>query len=159
MTAAAFTFEARLHALGIELPRVPVPIALFKPWRRAGDLVFLAGQVCEWNGEVRFVGKLGKDHDIAAGQSAARICGLNLIASLRAACGGDLDRVVQCVRLGGFVNCTPDYAEVPQVVNGASELMIELFGERGDHSRTAIGVATLPRQAAVEVDAVFMVRS
>jgi enamine deaminase RidA (YjgF/YER057c/UK114 family) len=158
MTAATFTFEARLRELGIELPRVPVPIAKFKPWQKAGDLVFLAGQVCEWNGEVRFVGKLGKDHDIEAGQSAARICGLNLVASLRAACGGDLDRVVQCVRLGGFVNCTPDYANVPQVVNGASELMIELFGERGDHSRTAIGVAALPRQAAVEVDAVFMVR-
>lgn len=151
-------FEARLGALALELPNVPVPIAKFRPWRRAGDLVYLAGQVCEWNGVVKFVGKLGVEHDLDAGLSAARICALNLIAALRQACTGDLDRVDHCVRLGGFVNCAPDFDSVPFVVNGASDLMVELFGESGEHCRTAVGVASLPQCAAVEVDAVFRLR-
>ena len=153
------TFEARLAALALELPQVPVPVARFRPWRRAGDLVYLAGQVCEWNGEVQFVGKVGVEHDVAAGQAAARICALNLLAALREACEGDLDQVAECVRLGGFVNCAPDFDAVPFVINGASDLMIEVFGEHGEHCRTAIGVASLPRRAAVEVDAVFRLRS
>ena len=148
-------FERRLAAAGIVLPDVPVPIARFKPWRMAGDLVYLAGQICEWNGEVRYVGKVGVDHDLAAGQDAARICGLNLVAALRQACGGDLDRVGHCVRLGGFVNCGPDFDSVPFVVNGASDLMAEVFGDFGEHARTAVGVASLPRRAAVEVEAIF----
>jgi enamine deaminase RidA (YjgF/YER057c/UK114 family) len=148
-------FEARLAALALDLPRVPVPVARFRPWRRAGDLVYLAGQVCEWNGEVRYVGKLGVEHDVAAGQAAARICALNLLVALRDACGGDLDRVAECVRLGGFVNCDPDFDAVPFVINGASDLMIEVFGAEGEHCRTAIGVASLPRRAAVEVEAIF----
>ncbi|MEP0325040.1 RidA family protein [Bauldia litoralis] len=151
-------FEARLGALALELPNVPVPIAKFRPWRRAGDLVYLAGQVCEWNGVVKFVGKLGVEHDLEAGLAAARICALNLIAALRQACTGDLDRVDHCVRLGGFVNCAPDFDRVPFVVNGASDLMVELFGESGEHCRTAVGVASLPQCAAVEVDAVFRLR-
>jgi enamine deaminase RidA (YjgF/YER057c/UK114 family) len=148
-------FETRLAGLGIALPEVPVPIARFKPWRMTGDLVYLAGQICEWNGTVTHVGKVGVDHDIAAGQAAARICGLNLVAALRQACGGDLDRVGHCVRLGGFVNCDPDFDSVPFVVNGASDLMAEIFGDAGEHARTAIGVASLPRRAAVEVEAIF----
>lgn len=148
-------FEKRLATLGLELPVVPVPIARFKPWRMAGDLVYLAGQICEWNGEVRYVGKVGVEHDLAAGQDAARICGLNLIAALRQACGGDLDRVGHCVRLGGFVNCAPDFDSVPFVINGASDLMAEVFGDFGEHARTAVGVASLPRRAAVEVEAIF----
>ena len=148
-------FEKRLAAAGIELPDVPVPIARFKPWRMAGDLVYLAGQICEWNGEVRYVGKVGVEHDLAAGQDAARICGLNLIAALRQACAGDLDRVGHCVRLGGFVNCAPDFDSVPFVINGASDLMAEVFGDFGEHARTAVGVASLPRRAAVEVEAIF----
>ena len=151
-------FEKRLAAARIELPDVPVPIARFKPWRMAGDLVYLAGQICEWNGEVRYVGKVGVEHDLAAGQDAARICGLNLIAALRQACGGDLDRVGHCVRLGGFVNCVPDYPSVPHVVNGASDFFHELFGsEVGAHARTAVGVAQLPQGASVEIDAIFAV--
>lgn len=149
--------EQRLAAIGIELPAVPVPIANFVPFRRHGDLVYLAGQVCEWNGEVRFVGKVGERYDLAEAQQAARVCGLSLLAALRLACGGSLDRVSCCIRLGGFVNCTPDYSSIPQVINGASDLMRELFGARGDHARTAVGVANLPRGAAVEVDAVFAV--
>ena len=156
--SVAGPFERRLAELALELPQVPVPIANFRPWRRTGGMLFLAGQVCEWNGDVPYTGKLGIDHDLEAGIAAARLCGLNLIAALRQACGGSLDPVAHCVRLGGFVNCHPDYDKVPHVVNGASDLMIELFGEEGGHCRTAVGVASLPRRAAVEVDAVFALR-
>jgi enamine deaminase RidA (YjgF/YER057c/UK114 family) len=152
------SFEARLTALGLELPRVPAPVANFVPWRHDGSLVLLAGQVCEWNGEMLYVGKLGVEYDLAAGQAAARVCGLNLIAALRAALGS-LDRVRCCLRLGGFVNCDPRFPSVPQVINGASDLMHEVFGEHGAHARTAVGVATLPRGAAVEVDGIFAVRA
>lgn len=151
------SFDARLRELKIELPNVPVPIANFVPYRVEKDLVFLAGQVCEWNGEVRYVGKVGVEYDLAAGQAAARICGLNLIAALRAAIGS-LNRVRNCVRLGGFVNCDPRFPDVPRVINGASDLMHELFGADGAHARTAVGVASLPRGAAVEVEAIFALR-
>lgn len=150
------TFDARLSDLGIVLPQVPVPVANFLPYRREGGLLYLAGQVCEWNGELRYVGKVGRDFDLAAGRAAARVCGLNLIAALREALGS-LDRVRCCLRLGGFVNCDPMFQEVPQVVNGASDLMHEIFGAQGAHARTAVGVAALPRGAAVEVDAIFAV--
>lgn len=149
--------ERRLIELGLSLPRIPVPVANFVPFRRNGDTVFLAGQICEWNGTVAYRGKIGVDHDLATGVEAARICALNLLAALREACDGSLDRVVACMRVGGFVNCSPDYENVPQVINGASDLFCDLFGERGSHSRTAVGVATLPRRAAVEVDAIFIV--
>src|SRR5262245_12670612 len=119
-----------LKDLGIELPDVPVPIANFVPFRRHGDLVYLAGQVCEWNGDVRFVGKVGVDYYLADAQKASPVCGLNLIAALRLACGGSLDRVSYCLRLGGFVNCEPNFPSIPQVINGASDLMHELFGPR-----------------------------
>lgn len=148
--------EARFRELEIVLPGVPVPIANFVPFRREGGILFLAGQVCEWNGEVRYVGKIGREFDVATGQAAARVCGLNLIAALRQALGS-LDRVRRCLRLGGFVNCDPEFTQVPQVINGASDLMHQIFGAEGAHARTAVGVATLPRGAAVEVDAIFAV--
>ena len=149
--------EDRIRQLGLELPDVPRPIANFIPWRRHGDLVYLAGQICEWNGAVLYAGKVGVDHDLVAGQKAARICALNLVSALRECLGGSLAPVRACVRLGGFVNCALDYEFVPHVVNGASDLMHELFGaEIGQHVRTAVGVATLPQRAAVEVDAVFL---
>lgn len=153
----AESIDQRMAELGIVLPDVPTPVANFVPFRRHGDLVYLAGQVCEWNGDVRFVGKVGADYDLADAQAAARVCGLNLIAALKLACGGSLDRVSYCLRLGGFVNCTPTYPNIPQVINGASDLMHELFGARGHHARTAVGVANLPRGAAVEVDAIFAI--
>jgi enamine deaminase RidA (YjgF/YER057c/UK114 family) len=149
--------DQRLAALGIELPQVPKPVANFVPFRHHGDLIYLAGQVCEWNGDVRFVGKVGEVYDLEQAQAAARVCGLNLIAALKLACGGSLDRVSYCLRIGGFVNCTPNFPSIPEVINGASDLMHELFGARGDHARTAVGVANLPRGAAVEVDAIFAV--
>ena len=146
---------ARLAELGLELPRPPVPIANFVPFAVTGKLVFLAGQVNEWNGSVPYVGKLGEVFDVEAGMQAARLCALNLLACLELACEGDLDRVHRCIRLGGFVNCTPGFAFAPAVVNGASDLIVAVLGEDGRHARTAVGVASLPRNAAVEVDGIF----
>lgn len=149
--------EQRLTALGLSLPTPPTPIANFVPWQRAGATVYLAGQVNEWNGTVPFVGKLGREFDVAAGQQAARLCALNLLACLKLACDGELDRVQRCLRLGGFVNCEPDFEFAPAVVNGASDLIVGVLGDAGRHARTAVGVASLPRRAAVEVDAIFLI--
>ena len=147
----------RLAALNLVLPPVPPPRGAFKPYSRAGNLIYLAGQICEWNGEVRFSGASGGVHDLEAGQEAAQLCALNLLASLALALDGDLDRVVACHRLGGFVFAEPGYPDVPKVINGASDLMFALFGEVGRHARTAVGVATLPAGASVEVDGIFEV--
>ncbi len=151
--------EEKLAALGLELPTPPTPIANFVPWRRSGSTVYLAGQVCEWNGSVPYVGKLGREFSVEQGQQAARLCALNLLACLKLACDGDLGRMQRCLRVGGFVNCEPEFEFVPMVVNGASDLFAALWGDHdGRHARTAIGVATLPRRAAVEVDAIFETR-
>ncbi|MEC5384913.1 RidA family protein [Uliginosibacterium sp. H3] len=147
--------EKRLAELGLELPTPPSPIANFVPWTVQGTTVFLAGQVCEWNGTVPYVGKLGREYELDDGIKAARLCALNLLACLKLACGGDLDRVQRCLRVGGFVNCNPEYEFVPMAINGASDLFVALLGEQGRHARTAVGVASLPRRAAVEVDAIF----
>lgn len=152
--------EQRLRALGIELPNVPVPVANFIPWRRSENFVYLSGQVCEWNGEVVYKGKVGSVHALDAAKDAARICMLNLIAALRSCLNGDLNSVESCIRVGGFVNCVPDFESVPQVINGASDLLHQIFGpDCGAHVRTAVGVAQLPQNAAVEVDAIFSVKS
>jgi len=150
--------EARLKELGIELPKTGEVAGNYVPFVRTGDLLFLAGQLPIWMGERRFAGKLGREFTIEQGQQAARLCGLNLVAFLKAAVGGDLDRVVRCVRLGGFVNSTDDFSEQPQVVNGCSSLMVEVFGDQGRHARTAVGVNVLPFNLAVEVDGIFEVR-
>jgi enamine deaminase RidA (YjgF/YER057c/UK114 family) len=147
--------EARLRELGIELPQSSAPVANYVPYTVAGNLVFVSGQICAWNGELRHRGKLGGDIAIPEGREAARLCALNILAHLRAACGGDLDRVRLVLRLCGFVNCTPDFAEMPQVVNGASDLMVDVFGDAGRHARAAVGVASLPAGVAVEVEATF----
>jgi enamine deaminase RidA (YjgF/YER057c/UK114 family) len=150
--------DARLAELKIELPNASAPAANYVPYVRSGNLLFMAGQVCIWNGERRFVGKLGREFTVEQGQEAARICGLNLLAQAKAALGGDLDRVVRCVRLGGFVNSMADFLEQPRVVNGASDLMVDVLGDAGRHARTAIGTNVLPFDLAVEVDAVFEVK-
>lgn len=147
----------RLAALGLVLPPVPPPRGAFKPYARAGNIIYLAGQICEWDGEVRFSGPVGEVYDLKVGQEAAQLCALNLLASLSLALEGDLDRVVACHRLGGFVYAKPGYPDVPKVINGASDLMFALFGEAGRHARTAVGVATLPAGASVEVDGIFEV--
>ena len=147
----------RLAALGLELPPVPAPRGAFKPFSRVGPIVYLAGQICERHGEVRFTGPMPDAHGLPAGQEAARLCALNLLAALHLALDGDLGRVIACHRLGGFVHARPGYPDVPAVVNGASDLMVAVFGECGRHARTAIGVASLPGGATVEVDAIFEV--
>ena len=151
--------EARLKHLCIELPLPAAPVANYVPFTTfatgSGNLVFISGQLCQWNGELRYVGKLGAGVAIADGQAAARLCALNILAQLRVACGGDLDRVRRCLRLGGFVNCAPEFTDMPQIVNGASDLMVELFGDIGRHARAAVGVSSLPGGVAVEVEAIF----
>ena len=139
----------------IELPRAAAPVANYVPVVMAGKLAFVSGQVTVWNGEFRFIGKLGKEFAIEQGQQAARICGLNLLAQLKAALNGDLDRVKRCVRLGVFVNSTDDFTDQPKVANGVSDLMVEVFGDAGKHARAAVGSNVLPLNVAVEVDAVF----
>src|SRR6202045_2709391 len=145
--------EARPRGAGTELPPPPPPLANYVPFTVSGNLVFIAGQISQWNGERRFVGKLGGGISIADGQQAARLCALNILAHLRVAAGGDLDRVKRVLRLGGFVNCTPDFTDMPQVVNGASDLMVQVFGDAGKPARAAVGVASLPLGVAVEVEA------
>jgi enamine deaminase RidA (YjgF/YER057c/UK114 family) len=149
--------EERLKELGVELPRASAPGANYVPWVRSGALLFMTGQLPQWNGERRFIGKLGREFQIVEGQQAARLCALNLLAHLREALDGDLDRVVRCVRVGGYVNALPDFTAPSQVINGASDLIVEVFGGAGRHARTAIGVAVLPYDVATEVDAVFEV--
>jgi enamine deaminase RidA (YjgF/YER057c/UK114 family) len=147
--------EARLKERGIELPEAATPVANYVPFTISGSLVVVSGQICLWNGERRFVGKLGADVSVADGQQAARLCALNVLAHLRVAAGGDLDRVKRVLRLGGFVNCTPEFTDMPQVVNGASDVMVDIFGDAGRHARAAVGVSSLPLGVAVEVEAMF----
>jgi enamine deaminase RidA (YjgF/YER057c/UK114 family) len=150
------TINAHLTELAIKLPIASVPAGNYVPFIVTGNLLFVAGQMPFWNGELRHQGRLGDDFDIDTGYQAARTCGLNLIAQAQVACSGDLDRVVRVIKLGGFVNCTPDFTDLPKVVNGASDLMVEVFGASiGVHARVAIGAPSLPLGVAVEVDGVF----
>lgn len=152
------TIAEAIAARGLTLPPIPTPRGAFLPWSRLGNQLFLAGQICERGGEVLYPGKVGAEFGLETGKLAARACALNLLASLSDAVDGDLSRVVRCVRMNGFVNVAPDFHDVPLVINGASELFIDLFGEAGRHARTAIGVATLPGNAAVEVESIFEIR-
>lgn len=146
--------EARLQELGVTLPTPPAPVASYVPFAIVGNLVHVSGQVSvDASGGIK--GKLGDKIEVEEGQAAARLCGLNLLAQVKAACGGDLDRVRRVVKLGGFVNVTPDFAPIPQVINGCSDLMVAVFGEAGRHARSAVGVANLPLDFAVEVDGIF----
>ncbi|AWK86743.1 RidA family protein [Azospirillum thermophilum] len=147
--------EARLRELGIELPQAAAPVAAYVPYTISGKTLYISGQVTVWNGERKFIGKVGKEFTLEQGKEAARLCALNIIAQAREACGGDLDRVARVLRLGGFVNGGPDFHDHPQVINGASELMVEVFGDAGKHARAAVGVSSLPGNVAVEVDAVI----
>ena len=149
---------AKLASLNIELPQPAPPAATYVPWRKSGNQVFISGQLPMFNGELKYTGKVGKDLDTDTAAKAAQLCALNIIAQLKEACEGDLDRVVSCVRLGGFVNCIDTFTEQPKVINGASQLMIDVFGEKGMHARAAVGTNSLPLGVAVEIDAVFEIR-
>ena len=147
------TVEERMQSLGIELPEPSRPGANYVPYARSGSFLFLTGQLPQWNGERRFVGKLGREFAVAEGQQAARLSALNVVAHLKSALQGQLDRVVRILQVGVFVNATPDYVWHAQVANGASDLFVEIFRDAGRHSRTAIGLSSLPYGAAVEVEA------
>ena len=149
--------ESRLAELGISLPQATAPVANYVPAVRTGSQVFVSGQVS--NGPDGFIkGKLGADMSIEEGAAAARACGLNLIAQLKSACDGDLDRLVRVVKLVGFVNSTADFTDQPKVINGASDLMVEVFGDAGRHARSAVSAASLPLGVAVEIEAIFEVK-
>ncbi|ADO41660.1 RidA family protein [Ketogulonicigenium vulgare] len=148
--------ESRLAELGITLPDAPTPAANYVPYLVIGDMVHISGQISMADGAL-IKGRLGDDLDVAAGANAARACALNLLAQLKSACGGDLGRLVRVVKLGGFVNSTPDFTDQPEVVNGASNLMVEVFGDAGRHARSAVGVAALPRGVAVEIEGLFQI--
>ena len=146
---------ARLRELNITLPDAPLPAANYVPAVQAGDMLFVSGQIAAGpEGLIR--GRLGEDMDVAQGAAAARACGLALIAQAQAALGS-LDRVVRVVKLTGFVNSTPDFTDQPEVINGCSDLMVEIFGEAGRHARAAVSAPALPRGVAVEIEAVFQV--
>ena len=150
--------EKRLGEIGITLPPPGAPGGNYVPFVVVGDLAFMAGQVAREAGKMKYTGKVGRDLTVEQAAAAARLCAVNLLAQLKSACGGDLDRVDRCVRLGGFVNSPPDFFDHPKVVNGASDLMGEVFGERGQHARTAVGVSALPLDSAVEIEAIFLLK-
>jgi len=152
------SIEKRLSEIGITLPAPGSPAGNYVPFVIVGELAFMSGQVAREAGKMKYTGKVGRDLTVEQGQAAARLCAVNLLAQLKAACGGDLDRVERCVRLSGFVNCTPEFMEQPKVVNGASDLMVGVFGERGQHARTAVGAPALPLDSAVEVEAIFQLK-
>jgi enamine deaminase RidA (YjgF/YER057c/UK114 family) len=153
----AGTVEQKLAAQGVTLHTPPSPVANYVGFVRSGNLLFVSGQVC-FNAEGKLIakGKLGAGVTVEQGQAAARGCAINLLAQVKAAVG-DLDKVVRVVRLGGFVNSSPDFLEAPKVLNGASDLMVAAFGDKGRHARTTVGVAALPADASVEVEAIFEV--
>ncbi len=148
--------EQRLKALGIELPAAPAPVGNYVAHARSGNLLFISGQLSRSSDGKLITGVLGGSLSVAQGQAAARQCALNVLAQAKAALG-DLDRIVQVMRLTGFVACAPGFVDHPQVLNGASDLMAEVLGERGMHTRAAIGAASLPAGCAVEIDAILAV--
>ncbi|WP_454689299.1 RidA family protein [Achromobacter aloeverae] len=153
------TVAGRLRALDLQLPPIPAPAANYLPFRRHGDMVFLAGQTSSLNGAAKYTGALQGPEDVQRGYDAARLCALNLLSALAQACEGDLDRVGGCLKVNGYVLAAPAFDAVPAVVNGASDLLVQVLGDAGRHARTAIGVSVLPRNASVEVEAVFFLKS
>jgi enamine deaminase RidA (YjgF/YER057c/UK114 family) len=149
--------EQRLKELKIALPKAATPVANYVPTVRTGDLLFVSGQVPLKDGQFTFVGKLGREYTLEQGQEAARLCVVNLLSQAKAALDGDLDRVKRCVKLVVFVNSVDDFKDQPKVANGASDLLVEVFGDAGRHARSAVGVNVLPLDLAVEVEAIFEV--
>ncbi len=153
------TPESRLAALNLVLPQVAPPAANYVPYVVSGSHVFVAGQIPFLNGEKLHIGRLGAPLTVEQGQEAARACALNILAQVKAAAGGEWDKIVRCVKLGVFVNGTPEFDQQPAVANGASDLMVAVLGEKGRHARAAVGVPSLPFGVAVEIDAVFEIKA
>ncbi|MDE3060693.1 MAG: RidA family protein [Pseudomonadota bacterium] len=147
--------EKKLAVMGIVLPQAVMPAANYVPYTVSGNLVFVSGQLPMKDGKPQDIGKVGKDFTIEQAQGTARLCGINILSHLRVACGGNLDRVKKCVRLGVFVNSAAGFTDQPKVANGVSDMMVEIFGDAGKHSRFAVGVSELPFGVAVEVDGTF----
>lgn len=152
------TINDRLTKLGVTVPDAPAPLAAYVGFVVHGDLVTVSGQLPMADGALQQTGLLGADVSVEQGIAAAKICAINILAQVQAACGGDLERIVRCIRLGGFVASTPTFTDHPKVINGASEFMAEVLGERGAHARAAVGVAALPLNASVEIEATFAIR-
>ena len=149
--------EARLKELNIDLPAPMAPAANYVPFVKMGSIVLVSGQLPFFKGELKYKGKVGGDLTLEMGQEAARLCALHILAQVKEACEGDLNRVRRCLRLGGFVNSSEIFLDHPKVINGASDLMISVFGDKGQHVRLAVGAAALPLGAAVEIEALFEV--
>ena len=152
----AGNIEARLQELGIELPEAAAPVANYLPYIINGKQLWVAGQVPFWNGEIKFSGVVGQDISVDDAVEAARICALNILAQTKAAIG-DLDRIAQVIKLGGFVNGAPNFTDQPKVINGASDLLVRVLGNKGLHARSAVGAGGLPLNVPVEVDAVIAI--
>lgn len=151
------TIETRLAELGITLPDAPAPAANYVPFVVVGDMVYVSGQVST-NADGFLTGKLGDDLTTVDGVAGAKSCAIGLLAQLKAACGGDLDRLERVVKLVGFVNSTPDYVDQPKVINGASDFLVEALGDKGRHARSAVSAAALPLGVAVEIEAIFQIK-
>jgi len=151
--------DARLAKLGIDLPTPTSPVANYAPFTISGSTLYISGQITMWDGEVKYIGRVGEQVSKEDAYQAARICGINIIAQAKIACGGNLDRVIQVLKLGGFVNCTQEFTAIPEVINGASDLIVQVFGKKiGSHSRFAVGSASLPRGIATEVEGTFEIK-
>ncbi|MCI2399479.1 RidA family protein [Aliiroseovarius subalbicans] len=150
-------FEQTLAKLGVTLPDAPAPAANYVPFVRVGDIVYVSGQI-SMNADGFITGKLGEDMDAEAGAAAARTCAIGLLSQVKAACDGDLDRLVRVVKLTGFVNSTSDFGDQPKVVNGASDFLVEALGDAGRHSRSAVSAASLPFGVAVEIEGIFQIK-
>lgn len=153
MTSA---IETKLAELGVTLPTAPAPAANYVPFVVSGNMVYVSGQISADAGGL-ITGKLGDDFSIEQGAAAAKACAISLLAQLKAACHGDIDRLVRVVKLGGFVNSTPDFVDQPKVINGASDFLVAALGDKGPHARSAVSVPSLPFGVAVEIDAVFQI--
>ena len=149
--------DKRLAELGVTVPEPAAPVASYVGWVKTGNLVFTAGQVPLKDGKFLYQGKVGKDVTVEEAAEAAKLCAINIIAQVKVACGGDLDRVKRIVKLVGFVNGVPEFADQPKVINGASDFMVAVFGDKGKHARSAVGAGSLPLNLSVEIEAVVEV--
>ncbi len=147
------SIAAKLESLGVTLPDAPAPAANYVPFVRVGNIVYVSGQISKDDDLI--TGKLGDDMGVEAGAAAAKVCAINLLAQVKAACGGDIDKLVRVIKLTGFVNSTADFTAQPQVINGASDFLVEALGEAGRHSRSAVSAASLPLGVAVEIEGIF----
>jgi enamine deaminase RidA (YjgF/YER057c/UK114 family) len=150
--------EARLAELGVTLPEASAPAANYVPFVQVGDTLFVSGQISMENGQM-ITGKIGADMSVEDGAAAAKVCAINLLAQVKAACGGDLDKLVRVVKLTGFVNSTPEFGEQPKVINGCSDFLVEALGDKGRHSRSAVSAGALPFNVSVEIEGIFQIAS